>query len=107
MGFLDNLAKNAALWGAVQLSKDENGKPDPYKAAGIAAGTGHFSARDRARLGAMLGSQGAFDSDDSYSSYSGSSSYDDTDDESDYDDDTNEELKDLVVIDDDGLELEQ
>ena len=33
--------------------------------------------------------------------------YDDTDDESDYDDDTNEELKDLVVIDDDGLELEQ
>lgn len=81
MGFLDNLAKNAALWGAVQLSKDENGKPDPYKAAGIAAGTGHFSARDRARLGAMLGSQGAFDSDDSYSSYGGSSSCDVTDDD--------------------------
>ena len=33
--------------------------------------------------------------------------YDDTDDESDYDDDTNEELQDLVVIDDDELELEQ
>lgn len=31
--------------------------------------------------------------------------YDDTD--SDYDDDTNEELKDLVVIDEDELELEQ
>ncbi len=33
-------------------------------------------------------------------------SFDDTD-ESDYDDDTNEELKDLVVIDEDELELEQ
>ena len=33
-------------------------------------------------------------------------SYDDTDDE-DYDEDTNEELKDLVVIDEDELELEQ
>ena len=33
-------------------------------------------------------------------------SYDDTD-EDDYDDDTNEELKDLVVIDEDELELEQ
>lgn len=33
-------------------------------------------------------------------------SYDDTDD-TDYDDDTNEELKDLVVIDEDELELEE
>ena len=33
-------------------------------------------------------------------------SFDETDDE-DYDDDTNEELKDLVVIDEDELELEQ
>ena len=33
-------------------------------------------------------------------------SYDDTD-EDDYDDDANEELKDLVVIDEDELELEQ
>lgn len=33
--------------------------------------------------------------------------YDDTEDDSDYDDDTNEELKDLVVIDEDELELEQ
>lgn len=65
MGFLDNLAKNAALWGAVQASKDENGKPDPYKAAGIAAGTGHFSAKDRARLGAMIASHRAFNNDGS------------------------------------------
>lgn len=67
MGFLDSLAKSAALWGAVQASKDENGKPDPYKAAGIAAGMGNFSLGDRARLGAMLGSQGAFDSTNDYS----------------------------------------
>ena len=33
--------------------------------------------------------------------------YDDTDDDSDYDDAANEELKDLVVIDEDELELEQ
>lgn len=73
MGFFDDLAKNAALWGAVQASKDENGKPDPYKAAGIAAGMGNFSFSDRLRLGAMLGSQGAFDTnaDDNYSAASG------------------------------------
>lgn len=69
MGFFDDLVKNAALWGIVQASKDENGKPDPYKAAGIAAGMGNFSFSDSARLGAMLGSQGAFDTntDDNYS----------------------------------------
>ncbi len=66
MGFLDELVKNAALWSAVQASKDENGNPDPYKAVGIAAGMGKFSLSDRARLGAMLGSQGAFDEDDAY-----------------------------------------
>lgn len=72
MGFLEDLAKNLALWGAVQASKDANGKPDPYKAAGIAAGMGNFSASDGARLGAMLGSEGAFDDD--HSDYCGGSS---------------------------------
>ena len=38
----------------------------PYKATGIAAGMGNFSLSDRARLGAMLGSQGAFDGTDDY-----------------------------------------
>lgn len=61
MGFLEDMAKNAALWSAVQASKDASGKPDPYKAAGMAAGMGRFSMSDRARLGAMLGSEGAFD----------------------------------------------
>ena len=43
MGFFEDLMKDLELWGAVQASKDKNGKPDPYKAAGIAAGMGNFS----------------------------------------------------------------
>ncbi len=86
MGFLEDLAKNAALWGTVQASKDANGKPDPYKAAGI----GNFSAGDRAKLGAMLGREGALDDDDS-DICGGDSDYDDAswklycEDGSDYD----------------------
>lgn len=80
MGFFDDLANNAALWGwgAVEASKDRNGKPDPYKAAGIAAGMGIFSFSDRLRLGAMLGSQSAFDTntDGDYSADSGYGSID-------------------------------
>ncbi len=64
MGLLDDLMKDLELWGAVQASRNKKGKPDPYKAAGIAAGMGNFSLDDQARLGAMLGSQGAFDDDD-------------------------------------------
>ena len=78
MGFLDELAKNAALWAAVEASKDKNGKPDPYKAAGMAVGMGNFTLSDRARLGAMLGSQGAFDTEtgNHYSGASGSGDID-------------------------------
>lgn len=35
MGFLDQMAKAAALGMAVEMSKNKKGKPDPYKAAGI------------------------------------------------------------------------
>ena len=81
------------LWGAVQASKGSDGKPDPYKAAGIAAGLGHTSPSDIAMLGGMLGSQGAFRDDNSSSGYvggGGSSSFDDSwrdfcEDGSDYD----------------------
>ena len=31
MGFLDGLAKSTALWGEVQVSKDENGKLAPIQ----------------------------------------------------------------------------
>ena len=63
MGFFEDLMKGLELWGAVQASKDKNGKPDPYKAAGIAAGMGNFSWSDQAMLAGILGSQGAFDDD--------------------------------------------
>ena len=69
MGFLDQMAKAAALGMAVEMSKNKKGKPDPYKAAGIAAGMGYTALSDRASLGAMLGSEGAFDDvppDDGY-----------------------------------------
>ena len=63
-GFFEELAKNIALAGAVEASKDENGKLDPYKAAGMAMGMGNFSFEDQMRLGAMLGAPGAFDDKD-------------------------------------------
>ena len=62
-GFFEELAKNIALAGAVEASKNKNGKPDPYKAAGMAMGMGNFSFEDQMRLGAMLGAHGAFDDD--------------------------------------------
>ena len=62
-GFCEELAKNIALAGAVEASKDKNGKPDLYKAAGMAMGMGNFSFEDQMRLGAMLGAHGAFDDD--------------------------------------------
>lgn len=67
MGFLEDIAKNITLKAIAEMSKDENGKVDPYKAAGIAAGTGNFSSsKDKAMLGAILGSEGTFDDNDDY-----------------------------------------
>ena len=64
-GFLDGLLHDMALFAAVQASKPSGGgKPDPYKAAGIAAGMGHTSFEDTMRLGAILGAEGAFDDED-------------------------------------------
>ncbi len=68
----NKIQRNASLWTAVQASRGEDGKPDPYKAAGMAAGMGHTSLEDIVRIGAILGSQGAFDGGNS--SYSGNSS---------------------------------
>ena len=64
MGFIDEMLKAITMQGIIEASKDDNGKPDPYKAAGIAVGTGNFSFEDQMLLGGMLGSQGAFDDDD-------------------------------------------
>lgn len=56
----DDIFQVFGLLGAVNASKDENGKPDPYKAAGIAMGLGFNSFKDIAMLGSMLLGQGAF-----------------------------------------------
>ena len=64
MGLLDDLERGTRLQAAIEASKDSTGKPNPYAAAGIVMGMGKgYSMRDAAMLGAMLGSQGAFDDD--------------------------------------------
>lgn len=35
-GIIESFLHSLSLWAAVQDSKDIHGKPDPYKAAGIA-----------------------------------------------------------------------
>lgn len=60
-GFMESLFDSALLWAAVQDSKDADGKPDPYKAAGIAYGMrGDLPLSELMELGGYLGDQGAF-----------------------------------------------
>ena len=63
-GFLDGLLHDMALYAAVQASKDSGGKPDPYKATGIARGMGKLSTEDIVKLGGILGAEGTFDDED-------------------------------------------
>ncbi len=65
-GFFDEMLEHAQLCAMVEASKDESGKPDPNKALGMAVGFGRTSAEDRMHLGAILGSQGAFNDDRGY-----------------------------------------
>ena len=68
-GFLESLMDSFSLWAAVQNSKDHHGKPDPYKAAGIAYGMrGNLSTADILELGGYLGAEGAFVSNGSMDS---------------------------------------
>lgn len=61
-GFLDSLFEGMIMNAAVQASKDANGKPDPYKAAGMLFGAnGTLSDSDLAELGTMLGTEDAFE----------------------------------------------
>lgn len=62
-GFFEGILKDIMLAGVVEASRDNSGKPDPYKAAGIAMGFGHTSLEDQMRLATMLGAEGAFDPD--------------------------------------------
>ncbi len=64
-GLLESLFEGFAMNAAIQASKDTNGKPDPYKAAGMMFGAnGSLSDSDLAELGAVLGAEGAFDDKD-------------------------------------------
>lgn len=64
-GLLESLIEGIVMNAAVQASKDANGKPDPYKAAGLLFGAkGSLSDSDLAELGAVLGAEGAFDDKD-------------------------------------------
>ncbi len=64
-GLLERLIDSVVMNAAVQASKDKNGKPDPYKAAGILFGAkGKLSDSDIAELGTVLGAEGAFDDKD-------------------------------------------
>jgi len=61
-GFIESLLEGFVINAAVQASKDENGKPDPYKVAGMLFGAkGTLSDSDIAELGTVLGAEGAFD----------------------------------------------
>ncbi|MCD8181275.1 MAG: hypothetical protein LUF26_07355 [Firmicutes bacterium] len=68
--FLNGMVRDADIWAAAQASRGADGKPDPYKAAGMAAGMGYGSLGDMLAMGAILGSQGAFSGGGS--TYSGS-----------------------------------
>lgn len=56
--------KDAIIFSSIAASKDSSGKPDPYKAAGMAmsmASGKDWSFKDTMNMGAMLGASGAFD----------------------------------------------
>lgn len=58
---LEGVCRDIDMHIAVESSRDENGKIDPYKAGGIAMGMGYDSFEDTCRMGEILGSKGAFD----------------------------------------------
>ena len=61
-GFFEILLKSAVTYAVVQASKDINGKPDPYKAAGMLFGAkGDLTNSDLVELGTILGAEGTFD----------------------------------------------
>ena len=59
--FFEKMLKHAIMTAAIESTKDEHGRPNPYAVAGAAAGLGHGSVEDMIRLGGFLGAMGAFD----------------------------------------------
>lgn len=66
-GFMDWLVEDIAntieIKGAVEATRDENGKVDKWAATGLAMGLGHTSDDEMATLAGFLGAEGAFDND--------------------------------------------
>ena len=66
-GFLDWLVEDICntieIKGAVDATRDENGKVDKWAATGLAMGLGHTSDDEMATLAGFLGAEGAFDDD--------------------------------------------
>lgn len=61
-GFLESLLAGIAINAAIQASKNEKSKPDPYKAAEMLFGAnGTLSDSDLAELATILGAEEAFD----------------------------------------------
>lgn len=61
-GFFEGLLKDMTSKAIIEASRDRKGRIDPYKAAGIAYGSGFIdSFEDQLRFGGMLGAHGAFD----------------------------------------------
>lgn len=67
-GFFDWLVEDICntieIKGAVEATRDENGKVDKWAATGLAMGLGHTSDDEMATLAGFLGAEGAFDDDD-------------------------------------------
>ena len=87
-GFFEGLLKDIETIAIINATKDSDGKPDPYKAAGALYGLrGDLSLNDMADIGTFLGASGAFDKRDNSNNerYSYSSSINVVDDTSDYD----------------------
>lgn len=66
-GFFDFLVEDICnaieIKGAVEATRDKNGKVDKWAATGLAMGLGHTSDDEMAMLAGFLGAEDAFDDD--------------------------------------------
>jgi len=61
--FVEGICMDIEMQGAIEASRDENGKIDITKATAISMGLGHTSDDDIAEMAGLLGVNGAFDED--------------------------------------------
>lgn len=61
--FVEGICTDIEMQGAIEASRDENGKIDITKATAISMGLGHTSDDDIAEMAGLLGVNGAFDED--------------------------------------------